>query len=326
MLKLTKIFRIVRNFLFKLLNKEFLIFLFFLALSGIFWLMKALDETYEEEIPVAVRLVGVPKNVVMTSSLPDTVRVTLRDKGFVLLAYTTSNRLHPVTVNFNSYANRQSGHGQLPVTDFQKSVRQQLSASTTVTSIKADRWDFYFNYGRNKVAKVELLGNIVPADNYYLSHVQFSPEKVTVYASKSKLDSIRSIPTEYLNIVDFEDTVVRTVRLKTIPGVKVVPQTVKVWIYADILTEASIEVPITAINRPPGLVIRTFPQYVKVNFSVGARLYRQVHASDFQVVVDYREIAAHPSDKCNLYLRAKPRIVSKASLDMKQVDYLIEQQ
>lgn len=326
MLKPTKIFHIVRNLLFSMLNKEFLIFLFFLALSGIFWLMKALDETYEEEIPVAVRLVGVPKNVVLTSSLPDTVRVTLRDKGFVLLAYTTSNRLRPVTVNFSSYANRQSGHGVLPVTDFQKSVRQQISASTTITSIKADRWDFYFNYGRNKVAKVVLQGNIVPADNYYLSHVQFSPEKVTVYASKEKLDSIRSIPTEYLNIVDFEDTVVRTVRLKTIPGVKVVPQTVKVWLYADILTDASIEVPITAINRPSGLVIRTFPQRVKVNFSVGARLFRQVRASDFQVVVDYREIAGHPSDKCNLYLRAKPRIVSNASLDMQQVDYLIEQQ
>jgi hypothetical protein len=49
-----------------------------------------------------VRLVGVPKNVVLTSSLPDTVRVTLRDKGFVLLAYTTSNRLRPVTVNFTA--------------------------------------------------------------------------------------------------------------------------------------------------------------------------------------------------------------------------------
>ena len=309
-----------------MLNKEFLIFLFFLALSGIFWLMKALDETYEEEFPVVVRMAGVPKNVVMTSGLPDTIRVTVRDKGFVLLSYSTSNRLHPVVVNFSTYANRQSGQGTLPMSDFQKAIRQQLSASSTVTAIKADHWDFYFNYGRNKQVKIELQGNIIPADNYYLSYVQFSPEKVTVYASQSKLDSMRTIATEYLNIVGFEDTVAKTVRLKSIPGVKVVPDRVKMWLYADILTEASIEVPIKAVNLPPGLVVRTFPQNVKVNFSVGARLFRQVRPKDFEVVVDYREIAAHPSDKCNLYLRAKPRIVSKVQLDMKQVDYLIVQQ
>jgi hypothetical protein len=231
-----------------------------------------------------------------------------------------------VVVNFGAYANRQTGHGVLPLSDFQKAVRSQLSASTTITAIKADHWDFYFNYGRNKLVKVELQGNIIPADNYYLSHVQFSPEKVTIYASQEKLDSLRTITTEYLNIVGFEDTVVRVVRLRSIPGVKVVPQTVKMWLYPDILTEASLEVPITAINRPPGLVIRTFPQKVRVSFSVGARHFRQVHPDDFEVVVDYTEISSHPSDKCNLYLRTKPRMVSKVRLDMQQVDYLIEQQ
>lgn len=33
-------------------------FLFFLVLSGIFWLMMTLNETYEKELPVAVRLTG----------------------------------------------------------------------------------------------------------------------------------------------------------------------------------------------------------------------------------------------------------------------------
>ena len=39
--------KIVRGFLFTLVNKEFLIFLFFLLLSGIFWLLMTLNETYE---------------------------------------------------------------------------------------------------------------------------------------------------------------------------------------------------------------------------------------------------------------------------------------
>ena len=38
---------IFRNLLFSMFNKEFLIFLFFLLLSGAFWLVMTLNETYE---------------------------------------------------------------------------------------------------------------------------------------------------------------------------------------------------------------------------------------------------------------------------------------
>lgn len=323
---LKKILQKVRDFLFSTMNKQFLIFLFFLCLSGIFWLMMTLNETYEQELPVALRMGGVPKNVVVTSTMSDTVRVTVRDKGFVILSYMVSHRLRPITVSFNAYANKQSGTGHVPLADVQKLIRQQLNASTTMTAVKADRLNFTFNYGEKKEVKVTLAGHIVPANNYYLAHVQFSPATVTVYASRAKLDSITTVSTDYLNLVNFDDTLTQTVHLKSMPGVKLVPDKVKVTLFVDILTEESINVPITTINRPDGIVVRTFPQHVKVNFTVGSKMYRRVKASDFLVVVDYREVAAHPSDKCNLHLRAWPSIVSNARLDMQQVDYLIEQQ
>ena len=46
--RLTQIFKVVRNFLFSSVNKEFLIFLFFLFLSSVFWLMMTLNETNEK--------------------------------------------------------------------------------------------------------------------------------------------------------------------------------------------------------------------------------------------------------------------------------------
>ncbi|MBF1062225.1 MAG: YbbR-like domain-containing protein [Prevotellaceae bacterium] len=326
MLKLKQITQTVRGFLSGFLSKEFLIFLFFLALSGVFWLMKTLDEVYEEEFPICVRLVGVPKNIVMTSEMSDTIRVTVRDKGFQLLSYSTGHKFHPIVLNFNTYANKQTGHGEVLVSDLQKYVRQQLYASSSLTLLKADRLDFYFNYGRNKRVRVKLLGNVVPARNYYLAHVQFKPDNVVVYASKESLDQISEVSTEYLNIVNFDDTVTRTVKLKAIHGAKIVPQTVRMTLYPDILTEGSLEVPIAAINKPAGLIIRTFPQRVRVKFTAGANVFRLVRPSDFSVVVNYKEIAAHPSDKCKLYLRSHSRFATNASLDMSQVDYLIEQQ
>ncbi len=47
-----RIAHIVRKSLFKLVNKDFLIFLFFLALSAVFWLLMTLNETYEKEVRI----------------------------------------------------------------------------------------------------------------------------------------------------------------------------------------------------------------------------------------------------------------------------------
>ena len=94
------ILKAVRNFLFSGLNKEFLIFLFFLALSGAFWLMMTLNETMEREYKIPMRLVGTPRNAVITGDLPDTVRITVRDKGFTLITYA----FRPLNFKFNNYA------------------------------------------------------------------------------------------------------------------------------------------------------------------------------------------------------------------------------
>ena len=77
-----KVWQVVRNFLFSKANKELTIFLFFLALAGVFWLNLALSDTYEKEFAIPVSVVGVPKNAVLTSDETDTVRMTIRDKGF----------------------------------------------------------------------------------------------------------------------------------------------------------------------------------------------------------------------------------------------------
>lgn len=321
-----KIYHFFKNVLSGFSGKQFLIFLFFLALSAAFWLLMTLNETYEVEFAVPLRLAGVPKNVVVTQELSDTLRVTVRDKGYVMLMYETSNRFRPVKVNFQTYADKQAGQGQVTVADLQKMMRQQIYGSSTITSIKASPLSFYFNYGRNKRVRIRLEGTIEPGGNYYLAHTQLSPDYATVYASDKILSSIEVVSTERLDLSNFEDTVTRVVALKPIAGAKIVPSTVKVTLYADVLTEGVADVPITAVNKPANLIIRTFPQTAKVHFTVGANAYRLVRPSDFTVTVDYHDIAAHPSDKCKLTLRSHSRFARTARLETDQVDYLIEQQ
>ena len=62
-----KWWQIVSDFVFSNTNKDLLVFLFFLGLSGIFWLSLTLNETYEREFSIPVSVVDIPKNAVLTA-------------------------------------------------------------------------------------------------------------------------------------------------------------------------------------------------------------------------------------------------------------------
>lgn len=316
----------MRSFLLAFANKKLLVFLFFLFLSTIFWLSIALNEIVEKEISVPLRLVNVPQNAVITTPLPDSVRVTLRDKGFALIPYLYGDKLHPITITFSSYAHKGANVGQVPTSDIQKGILQALYASTKIVSIKPDKFEFYYNYGLSKKVLIRLMGTIKTASGYYLSQVRFNPERVTIYASKHLLDSITHVYTKPLHINNIVDTMQQTILLQKLKGVKIVPSTVKLTLYPDILTEEAIEVPITAVNMPEGKVLRTFPSRVKVLYSVGASRYRTISANGFRVEVDYNEMQKNSSEKCTIVLKTFPSNISNARLETSQVDYLIEQQ
>ena len=319
-----KLWQIVSDFVFSNTNKDFLVFLFFLGLSGIFWLSLTLNETYEREFSIPVSVVDIPKNAVLTSDEVDTIKMTIRDKGIVLVAYQYGDYLNRLRIPFKNYT-RNNGSGSVPASELQKLVYQNLVSSSKITACKPDKLEFFYNYGTHKKVPVRWSGRVIPEELYFISRVDYSPDSVTVYASDEKLDSINIIYTETLNYANFRDTLSITCQLAKLKGVKVVPDKVKINFYTDVLTEENIEgVPIQGINLPEGKVLRTFPAKVTVSFVTGVSVFRNLRPEDFTIVADYNEIKRHPSEKCRITLKNVPPGISRARLDVTLVDYLIE--
>ncbi|MBQ8154714.1 MAG: YbbR-like domain-containing protein [Prevotella sp.] len=320
------IWRLFRDFLFSRTNKELLIFVFFIALSGIFWLSMTLNETYEQEFSIPVTVVGVPKNVVLTSEETDTIRMTIRDKGITLAAYMYGDMLKNVKINFKPYAHS-NGTGIVTTSELQKIVYQHLVSSSKIISTKPDKLEFFYNYGANKRVPVRWTGRVIPEDLYFISRVKYYPDSVDVYASQTLLDSISVVYSEHLNYVNFRDTLVVNANLEKIKGVKMVPDHIKMEFFTDVLTEEKLDgIPVEGINMPPGKILRTFPMKVTVSFVTGVSVYRSLKPEDFTIVADYDEIAAKPSEKCRIYIKKSPSGISRVHLNINEVDYLIEEQ
>ena len=320
------IFKAIRLFLFSNMNKQLLVFVFFLFLSGIFWLIKTMNETYEKEIKIPLQVGNIPKNVVLTSTAVDTLRVTVRDKGWVILSYLHGDRLKTMNINFKAY-DRGHGQGVIPSGDIKRIVEQALELSSKTISIKPERLEFSYNYGEHKRVPVRWTGRIIPDQLYFISQVDYMPDSVDVYATQQKLDSISTIYTEALNYANFRDTLSIDCQLSHMKDVKVVPKQIHIKFYTDVLTEEAMDgVPIQGINVPAGKVLRTFPPKVRIHFVAGADRIRSLRPDDFTVITDYNEIMDTKSEKCKIYLRSVPQGISRASLETKEVDYLIEEE
>jgi hypothetical protein len=318
--------RFIRLFLFSRGNKEFLIFLFFLALSGAFWLSLTLNDTYEQEFAIPVAVVDVPKNAVLTSDEVDTVKMTIRDKGIFLISYYYGDYLKNIRIHFRSHSHN-NGTGTIAAQELQKIVYSRLFSSSKILSTKPDKLEFYYSYGTKKKVPVRWSGRVIPEELYFISRVEYSPDSVTIYASEEKLDSINMVYTEQLNYANFRDTLSVNCRLSKIKSVKMVPDHVQVNFFTDVLTEERIEgIPVQGINMPEGKTLRTFPAKVAVNFVTGVNVYRNLRPQDFTVVVDYNDIKKNLSEKCDIHLKDVPSGISRARLETTQVDYLIESQ
>lgn len=313
-----------RDFLFGTFNREFLIFLFFLVLSAAYWLMLVLNDSMERDIEVPVQLVGVPQNVVVTSDTAMTVRVTVRDKGFTMMAYYYGDRISKVRIPFAVYAS-ENNKCTVSNSDLQKMVSQQLYTSTRIVACNPGKLEFMFSYGKPKRVPVKLSGAVRASDQYYVANVRFEPDYVNVYSSHQLLDSISAAYTENINLKDIKDTMRVSVPLKRIKNSKVVPSKVTMIISPDIFVEATISVPITPVHFPTGAVLRTFPSAVDVHYVIGASKYKEIDSNQFVVTADYETTQGGSLDKCQLKLTQSPRDARNPRLAVQQVDYLLEQ-
>ncbi len=319
-----KIKTLIKNGFSKIWNKQFLIFLFFLVLSSSFWLFQTLNETYERTFSVPVTLENVPGNVVITTELPENVSLTLKDKGVVLYNYVYGQKFNPVVIDYNVYTTP-GGHARILSADVMKQIKPQLMPGTQVLSLKPDTLEFYYNYGLSKRVPVKFQGGIRTNSLYYLSKQTLSHDSVTVYASKSTLDTITAAHLTPFYVTDLADTLITPVEVQPVKGVKFIPKEVTLSLYVDRLIEKTVQVPIQWVNFPATKVLRTFPSKVNITFQVGMSNYRKINAENFVLVVDYESLLGNPTNSVHLSLKSVPEGAYRVRINPQDVEYVIEE-
>ena len=314
----------VKNFLLSEKSREFFIFLFFFLVAGGFWLLQTLNNDYEAEFSVPVRLRKVPDNIVLTSEPASKLRVSVKDKGTVLLNYMLGKSFYPVTIDFTEYLN-DDNRVRIPASRFAAEVVSQMKASTQLLSIEPDTLEYIYSTGASKRVPVRLSGSVKAGRQYFFPDTLYQPDSVMVYAPEAMLDTIHAAYTQYVNLENVTDTVRRQLLLQAQRGVKLVPSSIQLMLPVDIYTEKTVEVPLQGIGFPMGMALRTFPSKVQITFQVGVSRFREISADDFHIYVSYDELQRLGTDKYTVRLQNIPQGVNHVRINPEQVDFLIEQ-
>lgn len=316
--------RKTRDFLLSDKSREFFVYLLFVLIAAGFWLLQTLDNEYETDVSIPVRLRGVPDNVVITSEPAGQVKVRVHDKGTALLNYLFAQRFYPVTLNFEDYLSHDN-HVALPTSTFQRAVSAQLGSTARIVSIQPDTLEYFYSEGQAKRVPVRFSGRVSGGRQYYVSDTIFTPDSVDVYAIPSAFDTIIAAHTESIDYGQIEDTLHADVHLVSGKGVKFVPDVVKLTLPVDIYTEKTVDVPIEGVNFPADKDLRAFPSKVKVTFQVPMSHYKDITAEDFRILVSYEELVSLGDAKYTVHLRRQPQGITQIRLNPSQVDFIIEQ-
>lgn len=313
-----------KNFLLSKQSREFFVFLFFFFIASVFWLIQTLNDDYEAEFSIPVRLKDVPNDVVVTTEAPSELKIKVKDKGIVLLNYAITKIFYPINLEFTDYSST-NNHIKIYASEFEKNILSQLNASSRLLSVSPDTLEYIYSTGKAKRVPVKLQGKITPARQYYIPDTLYQPDSILVYAPSALLDTIKYAYTEKVVLENISDTTTQQLNILPVKGAKFIPHTVALTLPIDVYTEKTVEVPLYGTNFPTDKILRTFPSKVQVTFQVGMSKFKDITAEDFAIDIPYDELMRMDSDKYNIKLSVAPPEVSHIRISPTHIDFLIEQ-
>jgi len=308
--------------LLKLFRGDFSVFLLFLGITLFFWWSQTMNQNYETQMKIPVLVADVPDAVRMTSSPVRQVTVSLSGKGSSLKKSGRRGSRQVLRVS-NSAFTMSHGHASYATSHLRDSIAAMLPPSVTIHSISPDSLVYQYAMQRSLKLPVEFEGTTESQDQFFLERIEFSPDSVIAKILLADTAVHRAVA-DVSQIALTSDTIIRTVALRTERGVIFSQDEVNMTVLSQQYTEKSLEVPITGVNFPEYVSLKSFPARAVLTVWVKMSEYDRVTAADFQVVVDYNDIAGSDASKARLRIYSQPANVRNVRLQTRTVDYLME--
>ncbi len=312
------------------INKRFYIVLICFSIAAIFWLLLALSHDYPTTITFPVRYVNLPGKKILMNELPSEITVQLKTSGFKILSLNFQNNKEPIEVDISENLQStlfRSDILSISTNSFLPDFSKELGKEITITGFLPDSIVFNFS---DVITKRVVVNLILQADfeRQYdtTGPAEIYPRVVDVSGPVSEIEKLNSVNTESVVLKNLKETVKMKVKLNENRLLSYNVDEVNFTLPVEKFTEGSASVEINTVNVKEGFSLKTFPDHIKVRYTVALSHYNHVDNAMFDAVVDaYELVESHPA-KLDVKLITKPSFVRVSVLEPSKVDYILRKQ
>ena len=301
--------------------RSILLYLFFVVISAIFWSFLTFNSDVQLDIEVPVEM-SKPNNVHLLARVPDTLTVTVRDRGYRVLSY-MFHKTPKVVLRFSDYSDGNSVF-KIDQSHLKKALSTVLNKHANIISVLPESINIKFTDlpGKKVPVKTDIL--VEPREDYtlYGALIQ-SQDSVLVFSDAKTLSEINQVYTYHVEEKDLTDTLRRRVNIAPINGAVIEPRAIDIVVPIEKLKTQTHNVKIVVRNAPHGVKMLLFPSDVQVTYR--SPVSRIKDDAGITAVVDFNAVDfSSPSNKVKIMIGEIPAAYQDVKLSHDSVEYIIE--
>ncbi len=301
--------------------RSILLYLVFVFISAIFWSFLTFNSDVQLDVEVPVEM-SLPKNVHLLAKVPDTLTVTVKDRGYRFFSY-IFNQTPKLTLRFTDYSDGNSTF-KIDQSHLKKALAHVLNKHATIVSVLPEAINIKFTDLPGK--KVPVRSDIIvePREDYTLYGTLLqSQDSVLVFSDAKTLSEINEVYTYHVEEVDLTDTLRRRVTIAPINGTVIEPRTIDIVVPIEKLKAQKRTVKIAVRNAPKNVKMLLFPSDVEVSYR--SPVSRIKEDPGITAVVDYNSVdSSTPGNKVKVIIGEIPASYQDVKLSHDSVEYIIE--
>lgn len=302
-------------------TRSILLYLLFVVISAVFWCFLTFNRDVKLDVKVPVKI-SMPSNVHLLSRVPDTLTVTVNDRGYRFFSF-LFQETPTLTLRFSDY-NDGNGYFKVDQSHLRKALAGVLNKQANIVSVLPENINIKFTDLPGKKVPVKTDIVVEPREDYtlYGALIQ-SQDSVLVFSDAKTLNEINEVFTYHVEELELTDTLRRKVLIAPINGAAIEPRAIDIMVPIEKLKSQTRSVKIVVRNAPPGLKMLLFPSDVEVTYRSPAS--RANDEGGITAVVDYNSVDFNStSNKVKVQIGEVPAAYQDVKFSHDSVEYIIE--
>ena len=302
-------------------TRSILLYLFFVVISAIFWSFLTFNSDVQLELEVPIEI-SKPNNVHLLNKVPDTLTVTVKDRGYRFFSY-LFHKSPKITLRLSDYSDGNSSF-KIDQSHLKKALASVLNKQATIVSVLPESINIKFTDlpGKKVPVKTDIL--VEPREDYtqYGALIQIQ-DSVLVFSDAKTLSEINEVYTYHVEELNLTDTLRRRVSIAPINGAGVEPRSIDIIVPIEKLKQQTRSVKIAVRNAPAGVKMLLFPSDVEVKYL--SPVSRITEDAGITAVVDYNSVDFNSSsNKVKVMIGEVPAAYQDVRFSNDSVEYIIE--